>query len=144
MARLPKNFPICRGLPLAAVVLLGQATVARAEFSVCNQTFEVANVAIGQMDSGQIQTRGWWRIGPNQCAIVIRRVLDSAPTYVFATDVFGKELLNGSVPMCVGTRRFTIPSDADCELRGHVTGLFFEVNTEGSPDWTMFLSPSGE
>lgn len=118
----------------------GISTSARAEFTLCNQTFEMANVAVGQLVDGQFQTRGWWKVGPNQCAAVIRDALKSRYLYVFATDVFGKELLNGSVPMCLGTKRFTIQGQEDCALRGHITARFIEVDTQMSPDWTMFLA----
>lgn len=134
--------------------LLALAQPARAEFTICNQTFEMANIAIGQAEEaggeiqvqagGQFLTRGWWKIGPNQCAVVIRNRLDSRYVYVFATDIFGKELLNGSVPLCTGIARFSIRGQSDCALRGHVEAPFIEVDTGLAPDWTMFIAaPDG-
>lgn len=122
---------------------------AAAQFQVCNQTLDLANVAIGQPGQdgpGQegpgsegFETRGWWKIGPNQCATVIRKPLTSRYLYVFATDVFGKELLSGAVPMCIGTERFVIEGAADCALRGLVEARFIEVDTGQTDDWTLFL-----
>lgn len=112
---------------------------AAAQFQICNQTLDLANVAIGQPDSTGFETRGWWKIGPNQCATVIRKPLTSRFLYVFATDVFGKELLSGAVPMCIGTERFVIEGESDCALRGLVEAPFIEVDTGETGDWTLFL-----
>lgn len=147
----PAPVPPCapampRGLVALAVLgaCLGVASPALAGLTICNQTLEMANVAVGRPESGQFQTRGWWKIGPNQCAEVIRERLDARFVYVFAMDVFGKELLHGSVPLCIGTARFTIRGQEDCALRGHVAARFIEVDTEAAPEWTMFLAaPDG-
>lgn len=115
-----------------------------AAFTICNRTFDVANVAIGREERGQISTRGWWRIGPNQCAEVIRETLDVPSVYIFALDVFGRELLPGAVPLCVGTGRFTIRGRDDCLVRGHLEAAFIEVETGGAQAWRMFLAPTPE
>lgn len=125
----------------AAVLPAGRALAA---FSVCNQSFDVANVAMGQQVRGRFETRGWWKIGPNQCAEVVRDRLANRFVYVFATDVFGKELLAGSVPMCVGTDRFVIEGEADCLVRGHLQARFIEVDTQDNDSWTLFLTPLPE
>ena len=112
-----------------------------AEFAVCNQSIDVINVSIGQQIGGEFQTEGWWTIGANQCADVIRKPLDSRFIYVFATDVFGQEVLNGSTPMCVGVKRFTIKGDDSCWERGYMQERFFEVDTQSVERWTLFISP---
>jgi uncharacterized membrane protein len=122
-------------------ILTGKAD---AGFSICNQTLEMANVAIGQSEQGQFLTRGWWKIGPNQCADVIREPLAARFLYVYASDIFGKELLNGSVPLCIGTERFIISGQEDCALRGHVSVKFIEVDTNSAQEWTLFLSSPAE
>jgi uncharacterized membrane protein len=134
--------------PIATLVALMPVAVmagqAEAGFSICNQTLEMANVAIGQSEQGQVQTRGWWKIGPNQCAEVIREPLAARFLYVYASDIFGKELLNGSVPLCIGTERFSITGQDDCALRGHVNVKFLEVDTESAQEWTLFLASPAE
>lgn len=127
-----------KGLGAALLALLAPGAAA-AQFQVCNQTLDLANVAIGQPGPEGFETRGWWKIGPNQCATVIRKPLASRYLYVFATDVFGKELLSGAVPMCIGTERFVIEGEADCALRGLVEARFIEVDTGQNDDWTLFL-----
>lgn len=134
------NFSAAAALAASAAVALPGA--ARAELQLCNQSFEVLNVALAAPDQGDgVTTRGWWRVAPNQCATLWREVLQSRYYYVFATDVFGNEVLSGSIPMCVAPRRFEIAGQQDCLLRGYLNARFAEVDTEAQPSWTVFVTP---
>ncbi|AGT11478.1 hypothetical protein JCM7686_pAMI6p148 (plasmid) [Paracoccus aminophilus JCM 7686] len=119
---------------------------ALAAFKLCNQSYDVLNIAIAQPGPEQAAaddfvTRGWWRVAPNQCATLVREPLKTRFLYVFATDVFGKEALSGAIPLCVGTRRFVIERQGDCLLRGFLDARFLEVDTTDQSDWTVFVSP---
>lgn len=114
---------------------------AAAQFAVCNQTFDVINVALGAYDRDAFNTSGWWTIGPNQCANVIDRTLAARYFYVFATDVFGREVLTGATPMCVAPDRFEIRGEQDCLVRGLIEARFHEVDTRRSERWTLFVYP---
>lgn len=115
---------------------------AAAGFTICNRSFDVANVAIATGPSDSLTTRGWWRIGPNQCAETISDDIGPGPVYVFALDVFGRELLSGAVPLCVGPGRFRIAdASQDCALRGHLDARFLQVDTGGAAAWRMFIAP---
>ena len=127
----------------ASLLFLG-AVPLKAQFAVCNQSFDVINVAIGHEVRGQIRTRGWWKIGPNQCASTIRDPLTTPVIYVFAQDVFGKELLNGAFPLCVRPRRFSEDIQTDCLVRGFLEADFIEVDTQGTERWTLFVSAQPE
>lgn len=128
-----------------AAAWLGLGTVpARAQFSVCNQSFDVVNVSIGQLNRGIFRTRGWWRIGPNQCANVIQTEITTRYIYVFAKDVFGKEVFNGTVPMCVAPDRFVIDGEEDCGVRGYLPARFIEVDTQDTERWTLFVTARPE
>lgn len=129
-----------RRLVLSFGVIIGMQSAARAEFSVCNQSLEVMNVAIGQLHHDKFRTQGWWKIGPNQCASIIQKPLKSRYIYVFAKDVFGKELLNGSVPMCISPNYFLIDGETDCLVRGFLPARFIEVDTNKSQRWTIFIT----
>ena len=126
-------------LALGAALAAPQA--AHAAFAVCNQSFDVVNVAIGLYEDDGFVTRGWWTVGPNQCANAIRDSLTARYIYVFAQDVFGNEILNGSTPMCIGTRRFEITGTEDCLVRGYLSANFIEVDTQQTERWTLFLTP---
>ena len=124
------------------------AAVAHAEFTVCNQSFDVVNVAIGRDTAGPgaaealFITEGWWTIGPNQCANVIRDALTSRYIYVHAQDVFGQPVLPGSRDMCVEPGKFRIEGIADCWARGLIAAQFQQVDTQTTERWTLFLAPA--
>ena len=114
---------------------------ARAQFAVCNQTLSVLNIAIGRYRHEDFGTSGWWTVGPNQCANVIREELDARYIYVFAQDVFGKVVLGGTVSMCLAPGRFEITGEAECLQRGYIEARFHEVDTLKSERWTLFIYP---
>ena len=122
------------------VTVLCLPTMAQATFAVCNQSFDVVNVSVGQFEDDDFVTRGWWTIGPNQCANTIRDQLTARYIYIFAQDVFGNEILSGTTPLCVGTARFTIRGDEECLLRGYLSANFIEVDTQQTERWTLFLT----
>lgn len=130
-------------LSLFTILFTITASAAAAEFAVCNQSFDVVNVAIGQSDGEEFQTEGWWTIGTNQCANVIQEDLFNRYIYVYATDVFGQPILDGSVQMCIGAKRFEIIGIEECWQRGHSAADFFEVDTQAVERWTFFLRPLG-
>lgn len=118
------------------------AGMAAAQFAVCNQSPDVVNVAVGRDAGEDFQTEGWWTVGPNQCANVIRDELSGRYIYIFAQDVFGRPLVNGTTQMCISPRKFLISGIADCWARGHVGAGFIEVDTQRTERWTLFLSPT--
>ena len=126
------------------LLLLCLPGAAWAQFAVCNQSYDVVNVAVGQDVQGQMQTEGWWTIGPNQCANVIRDELTSRYVYIYAQDVFGQPILSGTTLMCIDRRRFTIRGITDCWKLGHIEASFIEVDTQKTQRWTLFLgAPPG-
>ncbi|QDC09178.1 DUF1036 domain-containing protein [Oceanicola sp. D3] len=130
----------------AAAICVAGATIstpARAEFAVCNQSFDVINVAIAQSVGGQFHTEGWWTIGTNQCANVIKNELSNRYIYVYATDVFGQPILDGTVSMCIGAKAFEIDGIENCWERGHKAAMFHEVDTQATVRWTLFVTPPG-
>lgn len=127
----------CLGIALALFAIPDEAY---AEFTVCNQTLDVVNLAVGQEIDAAFQTDGWWTIGANQCVNVIREELVNRYIYVYATDVFGQPILNGSTEMCVEKRRFSIRGIEECWQRGHIAAAFYEVDTLEQARWTLFLS----
>lgn len=123
------------------LALLAFAGTARAEFRICNDSFDVLNVALAEPWDGEWRSRGWWRIAPNQCASPIREALAARQYYVYATDVFGRSAIGGAVPFCVAPKRFTIEGAGDCLLRGYAEAFFAEVATGGAADWTLHVAP---
>ncbi|WP_167514683.1 DUF1036 domain-containing protein [Mesorhizobium intechi] len=124
----------------AALLVIFSPNSAHAEFTVCNQTLDVVNLAVGQKVDNADQTDGWWTIGANQCVNVIREELANRYIYLYATDVFGHAILNGSTEMCVDRRRFSIRGIEECWQRGHIAARFVEVDTLEQVRWTYFLT----
>ncbi len=125
---------------LAGFVTCLGSLPAHADFAVCNQTFDMVNVAIGKSQDEVFVTDGWWTIGPNQCANVLTEPLSVRYIYVFAQDVFGNVILSGATRMCVAPERFTIRGETDCIRRGYIEAPFHEVDTLRSERWTLFLT----
>jgi uncharacterized membrane protein len=128
------------GVFIALASLLFAPNLARAEFTVCNQTLDVVNLAVGQEIDSAFQTDGWWTIGANQCVNVIRDELTNRYIYIYATDVFGNAILSGSTDMCVERKRFTVRGIDECWQRGHIAARFYEVDTLEQARWTFFLT----
>ncbi|MDT0681960.1 DUF1036 domain-containing protein [Roseicyclus sp. F158] len=135
--------PFRLALAAVAAILLMPAARAEAQFAICNQSFDVVNVAIGQSAGPDFETEGWWTIGTNQCANVIKDELRNRYIYVYAADVFGQPILAGTTPMCLGEARFEITGIAECWSRGHREAPFFEVDTQATERWTLFLTQRG-
>ncbi|MCO5066561.1 MAG: DUF1036 domain-containing protein [Rhizobiaceae bacterium] len=127
---------------LAHFVAFFLCAPAHAEFTVCNRTLDVVNLAIGREVDGAFQTDGWWTVGANQCVDAVREELTTRYVYVYATDVFGQAILDGGTTMCVEKRRFTIRGIDACWQRGHIAAPFHEVDTQAQIRWTFFLSGS--
>lgn len=123
---------------LLALIFVGGP--AAAQFAVCNQSFDVVNIAIGREIQGDFQTEGWWTVGPNQCANVVKHALKSRYIYIYAQDVFGQPILRGTTQMCISSRKFILRGITECWSRGNVTAGFIEVDTQETPRWTLFLS----
>ncbi len=121
-------------------LIFGGALPAAAEFAVCNQSFDVVNVAIGQAINDEFRTEGWWTIGPNQCANVIKDELVSRYIYIYAQDVFGQPIMTGTTQMCIAPSKFQIAGINDCWSRGKISAGFIEVDTEKTQRWTLFLA----
>ncbi len=135
-----QQFAGCAGLATALLAGILPVT-AQAQFAVCNQTLNVLNVAVGRYQYENFATSGWWTVGPNRCANVIDEVLSVRYVYVFAQDVFGKEIMSGATPMCIDTKRFDVVGDEDCLVRGFLEARFKEVDTFKSERWTLFIYP---
>ena len=125
----------------AALFALTVPGAALASLSLCNQSYDVLNIAIAEPDGAEFTTSGWWRVAPNQCATLRREALQARYYYIFAADVFGNEALPGSTPMCIATGKFEIDGQQDCLIRGYLDARYYEVDTQEQDSWTVFVAP---
>jgi uncharacterized membrane protein len=127
----------------AGAVALGLACAAaapaRADFTICNDSFDVINVAVGHEGPEGFATEGWWTIGTNRCAVALRGTLSVRYLYVYATDVLGQPILSGDTDLCISDSRFEIRGAEACWQRGHIAAPFVEIDTGAAPAWTLFV-----
>jgi uncharacterized membrane protein len=127
---------------LASMVLVGGSADARAEFRVCNKTKYLMNVAVGYRGDTDFQTEGWWSLTAASCVSPIKQPLANRFIYLYATDLAGNEVLQGTVSMCVDKRRFLVNGITDCWRRGLRAVNFAEIDTLSEATWTTFLGES--
>jgi len=131
---------LLRRIFLAAVfgVVVCVAMPAMAQFTVCNDSPEVAYVAVGHWDNYSHVSEGWWIVQPGACKITYSGRLEWQWYYVYgqtAVDASGDyKVWSGDFPLCVHwPNGFTIVGNVDC-----TTG-FYEINTGTATEWTFTL-----
>lgn len=122
---------------IAALGLLAMPATASAGLDVCNESSSRIGVALGYFTQDEWVSEGWWHLDGRQCAPVIESDLNARYYYVFAIDFDAGGGWSGQSTLCVAPGEFTISGRQDCEARGHHTAGFMEVDTAGSPDWTV-------
>ena len=131
-------------LGAVAVGTLLAATPARADFSVCNDSFDVLNVALARDAGAGFVSQGWWTLSPNHCAVLLHGEIDSRYFYLHAMDVFGRPVLTGEAEFCIAEQRFVVPGAQDCWQRGHMAGGFAEIDTGQARHWIVFLTEESD
>lgn len=132
----------------AALAVAAPSTPAHAALTVCNQTLDIANLALAVSgdtsgeaagDGVEGRSQGWWVVAPNRCAEIVPDDLGEETYHLLAVDVRGGLLVTGEVAFCTAPRSFEIEGRGNCWLRGHTKGNFVAVETGGARDWTVFL-----
>jgi uncharacterized membrane protein len=106
---------------LAATALLALPSPASADLRLCNRTSYVLDLALGLEDRGSAATRGWFRVEPGQCRVVLQGTLEAEHLYVHARAL----ALYGSSPppqaahgeLCVADGNFVIAGARSCAAR---------------------------
>ena len=78
----------------------------------------VVETAIGVEDKGAAATRGWFRIDPGQCRVVLQGEVQAESLYVHARalPVYGASPLpqGGHADLCVGNENFVLAAARAC------------------------------
>jgi uncharacterized membrane protein len=125
------------------------ARPASADLKLCNQTPSRVGIAIGYLDPGQKDgkgwiTEGWWNVASKTCETLLKGTLQGRFYYVHAVDYDrGGEWAGGSF-MCTAEKKFTIKGVPECPKEGYKRTGFFEVDTGESADWTVRLADPGD
>ena len=112
---------------------------ASASLDVCNESTSRVGIALGYYSQDVWVSEGWRHVDGGDCAPVINSDLSARYYYLFAIDFDAGGGWSGLSTLCVAPGEFTISGRQDCETRGHHTAGFMEIDTAGSPEWTVRL-----
>jgi uncharacterized membrane protein len=133
-------------LLLAAVACIA-ATEARADLRLCNRMSYVAETSIALEEKGQASTRGWFRLDPGQCRVVLQGTITAEQFYVHARvpAAYGDTpFAQGQSSFCVGTGNFVLNRPRNCGS-GQTTASFNAVRpTETEAGLTAYLAEDAE
>lgn len=116
------------------------ASMARADFRVCNKTQHDAIIAIGLLKGKNWVSEGWWRIKPSRCKQIVKGRLKARYYYLRAVHVGVEGDWDGNRSFCVTAKNFSIKGREDCLKRGYGQAGFFEVDTGKKLTWVQNIS----
>jgi uncharacterized membrane protein len=123
-------------LPAAAISLFASSLPAFADLKLCNRMSYVVEAAIGIDDKAATATRGWFRIDPAACRVVLQGALtaDRILLNARALGVYGASPIpqNGSDTLCIAPDNFVIAAARQC--RGNQTPAPFTQITPTRTD----------
>jgi uncharacterized membrane protein len=123
-------------LPVAAISLFASSLPAFADLKLCNRMSYVVEAAIGIDDKAATATRGWFRIDPAACRVVLQGALtaDRILLNARALGVYGASPIpqNGSDTLCIAPDNFIIAAARQC--RGNQTPAPFTQITPTRTD----------
>jgi uncharacterized membrane protein len=132
----------------ALVAVFGLGAPASAQWTICNESSYIAEVAIAYPEAERRVTEGWTRVRPGECQMALRQPLTPGSYYLYARSSSahrgGMREWTGSTPLCVDEGDFSIAGDAVCEDLSFDTRFFLEVPIDGTARRTSLVDPSFE
>ncbi|WP_406676991.1 DUF1036 domain-containing protein [Rhodopseudomonas infernalis] len=129
-----------RTLFAGASALMISATAAHADLKLCNRMSYVIEAAIGIDDKTSTATRGWFKIDPAQCRVVLQGALtaDRVMLHARSLPVYGASPVpqNGTDRLCVASDNFVIAAARQCRS-GQTLAGFTEIKPTQTEDGTM-------
>jgi len=148
----PRRSPLARlatSLPAAIISYLISSAPAHADLKLCNRMSYVVEAAIGIDDKAATATRGWFRIDPATCRVVVQGQLsaDRVLLNARALGVYGASPLpqNGTDTLCVAQDNFVIAAARQCRS-GQTQAQFTQITpTQGDDgNLTAYLAEDSE
>lgn len=114
---------------------------ANAQFLLCNKTSYTLSAAIGYVEVERLGTRGWWRLRPGQCKIVLTEKINPGRYFVFAEGIPGHKgdqpTWSGDYPLCVeNSGFFNIRNQEICDGDPTISREFLAVEVTPSAGGT--------
>lgn len=111
----------------------------------CNRTQEIIWAAYGRDTLGKTQSKGWYRLLPEQCEKVIKEKLSEPSIYAFASVEKGDggvpETWGGTKIFCTKESIFDFEDSSNCDGKGFTSTGFFQINTNGQPSVAFEFVP---
>jgi uncharacterized membrane protein len=136
----PSSKRVLMALPAAAISFLASSAPAFADLKICNRMSYVVEAAIGIDDKAATATRGWFRIDPAACRVVVQGTLsaDRILLNARALGVYGASPIpqNGRDSLCVATDNFVIAAARQCRA-GQTPAPFTQINPSRAEDGNL-------
>jgi uncharacterized membrane protein len=136
-------------LAAASICLFASAGPAYADLKLCNRMSYVVEVAIGIDHKAASATRGWFRIDPAACRVVVQGTLtaDRIMLNAHALGVYGASPVpqNGGDMLCVAPDNFVIAAARQCRS-GQNPAPFSQINPTPTEDGNLvaYLAEASE
>lgn len=132
---------IATALAAAAIsFLFASSAPALADLKICNRMSYVVEAAIGIDDKAATATRGWFRIDPATCRVVVQGTLtaDRILLNARALGVYGASPIpqNGSDTLCVAQDNFVIAAARQCRS-GQTQAQFTQITPTQTDDGNL-------
>jgi uncharacterized membrane protein len=125
---------------LSVVSLLALTTGAHADLKLCNRMSYVVEAAIGIDDKAATATKGWFRIDPAACRVVVQGTLtaDRILLNARALGVYGASPIpqNGSDTLCIAADNFVIAAARQCRT-GQTPAPFTQITPTAADDGNL-------
>ena len=139
-----RHFPLktrfLMALPAAIVSFFFSCAPALADLKICNRMSYVVEAAIGIDDKSATATRGWFRIDPATCRVVVQGTLaaDRILLNARALGVYGASPIpqSGSDMLCVAQDNFVIAAARQCRS-GQTQVPFTQVTPTQADDGNL-------
>ncbi|MEM9669225.1 MAG: DUF1036 domain-containing protein [Pseudomonadota bacterium] len=138
----PKTLAVFFLLLLTA--LSADAQAANRGWSICNQTSYIIQASTGQPESGGTVVKGWTKVRPGSCEVLLGAPLVPGAHYLFAqsSDAHrgGRKSWRGNEALCVeSSSSFTIENPPNCTEMGLDERAFKPVLVESRNSWSTTL-----
>ncbi|WP_035722444.1 DUF1036 domain-containing protein [Bradyrhizobium sp. ARR65] len=122
------------------VSFLASSAPASADLKICSRMSYVVEAAIGIDEKAATATRGWFRIDPAACRVVVQGTLsaDRILLNARALGVYGASPLpqNGTDTLCVASGNFVIAAARECRA-GQTPARFTQVTPTQTDDGNL-------
>jgi len=127
-------------LPAALASLFASALPALADLKICNRMSYVVEAAIGIDEKAATATRGWFRIDPAACRVVVQGTLaaDRILLHARVLGLYGASPIpqNGNDTLCTAQDNFVIAAARQCRA-GQTPAPFTQITPSKADDGNL-------